>query len=79
MIHSLSRLLVPLLLLTPALAPAAPAQGRPEVAGNWLVRVQGPQPTGSALSDIPLAPVTKVAAPDGTATTRDHVPRCVRI
>lgn len=49
MIHSLSRLLIPLL-LTPALASAAPAQGRPEVAGNWLVRVEGPQPFTVVLS-----------------------------
>jgi hypothetical protein len=49
MIHSLSRLLIPLL-LTPALASAAPAQGRPEVAGNWLVRVAGPQPFTVVLS-----------------------------
>ncbi|HEX2207003.1 MAG TPA: S41 family peptidase, partial [Longimicrobium sp.] len=47
--HSLSRLLIPLL-LTPALASAAPAQGRPEVAGNWLVRVEGPQPFTVVLS-----------------------------
>jgi carboxyl-terminal processing protease len=49
MIHSLSRLLVPLL-LTPALASTAPAQGRPEVAGNWLVRVEGAQPFTVVLS-----------------------------
>ncbi len=49
MIHSLSRLLIPLL-LTPALASAAPAQARPEVAGNWLVRVEGPQPFTVVLS-----------------------------
>jgi hypothetical protein len=49
MIHSLSRLLIPLL-LTPALAAAGPAQGRPEVAGNWLVRVEGPQPFTVVLS-----------------------------
>jgi carboxyl-terminal processing protease len=50
MIHSLRRLLIPLLLLTPALAPAAHAQGRPEVAGNWLVRVAGTQPFSVVLS-----------------------------
>lgn len=50
MIHSLSRLLIPLLLLTSALASPAPAQGRPEVAGNWLVRVAGPQPFTVVLS-----------------------------
>lgn len=49
MINSLSRLLIPLL-LTPALASAAPAQGRPEVAGNWLVRVAAPQPFTVVLS-----------------------------
>ncbi|HEY7767876.1 S41 family peptidase [Longimicrobium sp.] len=49
MIHSLNRLLIPLL-LTPALASAAPAQERPEVAGNWLVRVEGPQPFTVVLS-----------------------------
>jgi carboxyl-terminal processing protease len=48
--HSLRRLLVPLLLLTPALASAAPAQERPEVAGNWLVRVAAPQPFSVVLS-----------------------------
>ncbi|HEX8245246.1 MAG TPA: hypothetical protein VF541_17165, partial [Longimicrobium sp.] len=48
MIHSL-RLLIPLL-LTLALASAASAQGRPEVAGNWLVRVEGPQPFTTVLS-----------------------------
>ncbi|HEY0019628.1 MAG TPA: hypothetical protein VGC13_25215 [Longimicrobium sp.] len=47
--HSLSRLLIPLL-LTPALAPAVPAQGRPEVAGSRLVRVEGPQPFTVVLS-----------------------------
>ena len=47
--HSLRRFLVPLL-LTPALASAAPAQGRPEVAGNWLVRVATPQPFTVVLS-----------------------------
>ncbi|HEX6037684.1 S41 family peptidase [Longimicrobium sp.] len=53
MIHPLRRLLILLLLpllLTPALAPAAHAQGRPEVAGNWLVRVAGPQPFTMTLS-----------------------------
>jgi hypothetical protein len=50
MIHSLRRLLLPLLLLTSALASAAPAQGRPEVAGNWLVRVAAPQPFSVVLS-----------------------------
>jgi hypothetical protein len=49
MIHSLSRLLIPLL-LTSALAAAAPAQGRPEVAGNWLVRVDAAQPFTVVLS-----------------------------
>jgi hypothetical protein len=49
MINSLRRLLTPLL-LTPALASAATAQGRPEVAGNWLVRVEGPQPFTVVLS-----------------------------
>jgi carboxyl-terminal processing protease len=49
MIHSLRRFLIPLL-LTPALASAAAAQGRPEVAGNWLVRVEGPQPFSVVLS-----------------------------
>jgi hypothetical protein len=49
MIHSLTRLLITLL-LTPALASAAAAQGRPEVAGNWLVRVEGPQPFTVVLS-----------------------------
>jgi carboxyl-terminal processing protease len=49
MIYSLGRLLIPLL-LTPALASAAPAQGRPEVAGNWLVRVAAPQPFTVVLS-----------------------------
>lgn len=34
----------------PALAAGAPAQGRPEVAGNWLVRVAGPQPFTVVLS-----------------------------
>lgn len=48
--HSLRRLLLPLLLLTSALTPAAHAQGRPEVAGNWLVRVAGPQPFTMTLS-----------------------------
>lgn len=48
--HALSRLLVPLLLLTAAPASAAPAQGRPEVAGNWLVRVAAPQPFTVVLS-----------------------------
>lgn len=48
--HSLRRLLVPLLLLTSALAPAAHAQGRPEVTGNWLVRVAAPQPFTVVLS-----------------------------
>lgn len=48
--HSLSRLLIPLLLLTPALAPAAHAQAGPEVAGNWLVRVAAPQPFTVVLS-----------------------------
>jgi hypothetical protein len=47
--HSLRRLLIPLL-LTPALASGAHAQGRPEVAGNWLVRVAGPQPFSVVLS-----------------------------
>lgn len=47
--HSLRRLLVPLL-LAPPLASAAPAQGRPAVAGNWLVRVEGPQPFSVVLS-----------------------------
>jgi carboxyl-terminal processing protease len=47
--HSLRRLLIPLL-LTPALAAAASAQGQPEVAGNWLVRVEGPQPFTVVLS-----------------------------
>ncbi|HEY0019626.1 MAG TPA: hypothetical protein VGC13_25205 [Longimicrobium sp.] len=55
MIHSLSRLLIPLL-LTPALASAAPAQGRSEVAGNWLVRVEGPQPFTVVLSVDERAP-----------------------
>jgi len=50
MIHSRSRLPIPLLLLTPALASAAAAQGRPEVAGNWLVRVAAPQPFTVVLS-----------------------------
>lgn len=50
MIYSLRRLLIPLLLLTPTLAPAAHAQGRPEVAGNWLVRVAAPQPFSVVLS-----------------------------
>ncbi|HEY0023992.1 MAG TPA: hypothetical protein VGB24_13820 [Longimicrobium sp.] len=49
MMNSLSRLLIPLL-LTPALASAAPAQERPELAGNWLVRVAGPQPLTTVLS-----------------------------
>lgn len=49
MIHSLGRLLIPLL-LTPALVSAAAAQGRPAVAGNWLVRVEGPQPFSVVLS-----------------------------
>ncbi|HYW14095.1 MAG TPA: S41 family peptidase [Longimicrobium sp.] len=49
MIHSLCRLLIPLL-LTPPLASAAPAQGRPEVAGNWLVRMEGTQPFTVVLS-----------------------------
>ncbi|HEX8322094.1 S41 family peptidase [Longimicrobium sp.] len=49
MMHSLSRLLIPLL-LTPALASAAPAQERPELAGNWLVRVAGPRPLTTVLS-----------------------------
>jgi hypothetical protein len=49
MIHSLSRLLIPLLLTT-ALASAAAAQERPEVAGNWLVRVAAPQPFTVVLS-----------------------------
>jgi carboxyl-terminal processing protease len=50
MIHSLSRLLIPLLLLTSALPSPAPAQGQPEVAGNWLVRVAAPQPFSVVLS-----------------------------
>ncbi len=47
--HTRGRILVPLLLLT-ALASAAPAQGRPDVAGNWLVRVAAPQPFTVVLS-----------------------------
>lgn len=47
--HTRSLFLV-LLLLTSALASAAHAQGRPEVAGNWLVRVAGPQPFSVVLS-----------------------------
>jgi hypothetical protein len=47
--HSLSRLLIPFL-LTPALASAAPAQEHPELAGNWVVRVAGPQPLTTVLS-----------------------------
>ena len=43
MTSSLSRRLVSLL-LTATLASAAPAQGRPAVGGNWLVRVHGQQP-----------------------------------
>jgi hypothetical protein len=50
MIKSLSRLLIPALLLTSALPSPAPAQGRPEVAGNWLVRVAAPQPFTVVLS-----------------------------
>lgn len=50
MINPLRRLLVSLLLLTSALASPAPAQGRPEVAGNWLVRVAAPQPFSVVLS-----------------------------
>ncbi|HEX7238682.1 MAG TPA: S41 family peptidase, partial [Longimicrobiaceae bacterium] len=50
MMHARSRLLVPLLLLTAAPASAAAAQGRPEVAGNWLVRVAAPQPFTVVLS-----------------------------
>ncbi|MBW3655391.1 MAG: S41 family peptidase [Gemmatimonadetes bacterium] len=46
MTKSLSRLLIALLLLTSA----ASAQGRPEVAGNWLVRVDAPQPFTVVLS-----------------------------
>jgi hypothetical protein len=49
MINALSRLLIPLL-LTPALASAAAAQGRPEVAGNWLVPEEGTQPFTAVLS-----------------------------
>lgn len=47
---SLRRTLIPALLLTSALATAAHAQGRPDVAGNWLVRVAGPQPFSVVLS-----------------------------
>lgn len=50
MINSLRRLLILPLLLTSALAPAAHAQGRPDVAGNWLVRVAAPQPFSVMLS-----------------------------
>lgn len=46
--HTRSRLLIPL--LTSALASPAPAQARPEVAGNWLVRVAAPQPFTVVLS-----------------------------
>lgn len=56
MIHSLSRLLIPVLLLTAALASPAPAQGRPEIAGNWLVRVAAPQPFSVVLSLDERAP-----------------------
>lgn len=49
MIHSLRRLLITLL-FTPVLPSAAPAQTRPEVAGNWLVRVAAPQPFTVVLS-----------------------------
>lgn len=42
--------LLPPLLLTSALAGAAPAQGRPDVVGNWLVRVAGPQPFSVVVS-----------------------------
>lgn len=50
MAHSLRRLLIPLLLLTPALSSPAHGQGRPQVAGNWLVRVGAPQPFTVVLS-----------------------------
>ncbi|MBB4638138.1 S41 family peptidase [Longimicrobium terrae] len=49
MINPISRLLIPLL-LTCALAGAAHARGRPEVTGNWLVRVAGAQPFSVVLS-----------------------------
>lgn len=49
MTNTLIRLLFPLL-LTPVMASAVPAQRRPEVAGNWLVRVEGPQPFTVVLS-----------------------------
>lgn len=48
--HALGRFLLSLPLLAAALASAAPAQGRPEVAGNWLVRVAAPQPFTVVLS-----------------------------
>jgi carboxyl-terminal processing protease len=56
MIHRLRRLpsrilLIPSLLTSAlALAPTAHAQARPEVAGNWLVRVGGAQPFTMTLS-----------------------------
>jgi hypothetical protein len=49
MMHTRSRLLIPLLLLS-ALASDTLAQGRPEVAGNWLVRVASEQPLTAVLS-----------------------------
>ncbi len=48
--HSLRRFLILPLLLTATLASPAPAQRRPEVAGNWLVRVAAPQPFTVVLS-----------------------------
>lgn len=50
MIKSLRRLLIPLLLLAPTLPTAAHAQGRPDVAGNWWVRVEAAQPFTVVLS-----------------------------
>ncbi len=67
MIHSLRRLLIPLL-LTPALASVAHAQGRPEVAGNWLVRVEGPQPFTVVLSVDEHAGVLTPRALSGVQT-----------
>lgn len=48
--HARSLPLIPLLLLTAALASDTLAQGRPEVAGNWVVRVAAPQPLTVVLS-----------------------------
>lgn len=71
MIHSLRRHLIPLLLLTSTLASAAHAQGRPEIAGNWLVRVAAPQPFSVVLS---LDERGGVLTPRGMSRTQTIVP-----